>query len=63
MSIQVASSKFDYLQIISKACLIYSFNSWFTHDITKIQTKKLSILLSLYFHVALQHLSLNKFSF
>ena len=56
-------SKFDYLQIISKACLIYSFNSRFTHDITKIQTKKLSILLSLYFHVALQHLSLNKFSF
>ena len=30
--------------------------SWFLHDITKIQTKKLSLLLSFYFHVVLQHL-------
>ena len=30
--------------------------SWFSHDITKIQTKKLSLLLSFYFHVVLQHL-------
>ena len=26
------------------------------HDVTKIQTKKLSLLLSFYFHVVLQHL-------
>ena len=30
--------------------------SWFSHDITKIQTKKLSLLLSFFFHVILQHL-------
>ena len=30
--------------------------SWFSHDITKIQTKKLSLLLSFHFHVVLQHL-------
>ena len=30
--------------------------SWFSHDVTKIQTKKLSLLLSFYFHVVLQHL-------
>ena len=30
--------------------------SWFSHNITKIQTKKLSLLLSFYFHVVLQHL-------
>ena len=29
--------------------------SWFSHDVTKIQTKKLSLLLSFYFHVVLQH--------
>ena len=27
-----------------------------SHDVTKIQTKKLSILLSFYFHEVLQHL-------
>ena len=30
--------------------------SWFSHDIAKIQTKKLSLLLSFFFHVILQHL-------
>ena len=30
--------------------------SWFSHDVSKIQTKKLSLLLSLYFHVILEHL-------
>ena len=30
--------------------------SWFSHDVTKIQTKKLSLLLSFYFHVVLEHL-------
>ena len=28
----------------------------FSHDVTKIQTKKLSIFLSFYFHEILQHL-------
>ena len=32
-------------------------NSWFAHDVTKNQTKKLSILLSCYFHKVLQHLT------
>ena len=31
-------------------------NSWFSHDVTKIQTKKLSLSLSFYFHVVLEHL-------
>ena len=31
-------------------------NSRFSHDVTKIQTKKLSLLLSFYFHVILEHL-------
>ena len=30
--------------------------SWFSHDVTKIQTTKLSLLLSFYFHVILEHL-------
>ena len=32
------------------------YNSRFSHDVTKIQTKKLSLLLSFYFHVILEHL-------
>ena len=31
-------------------------NSWFLHDVAKIQTKKLLILLSVYFHEVLQQL-------
>ena len=30
--------------------------SWFSHHVTKIQTKKLSLLLSFYFGVILEHL-------
>ena len=30
--------------------------SWFSPDVNKIQTKKLSLLLSFYFHVVFQHL-------
>ena len=36
--------------------LILSPHSWFSHDVTKSQTKKLSLLLSFYFHVILDHL-------
>ena len=32
---------------------------WFSHDVTKIQTKKLSILLGFYFHNALEQLKTN----
>ena len=32
---------------------------WFSHDVTKIQTKKLSILLRFYFHDALGQLKTN----
>ena len=31
-------------------------NCWFSHDVTKIQTKKLSILPRFYFHDALEQL-------
>ena len=29
--------------------------SWFSNDVTKIQTRKLSLLLSFYFHLVLEH--------
>ena len=32
---------------------------WFSHDVTKIQTTKLSILLKFYFHDALEQLKTN----
>ena len=32
---------------------------WFSHDVTKIQTKKLSILPRFYFHDALEQLKTN----
>ena len=35
------------------------FNCWFSHDVTKIQTKKLSILPRFYFHDALEQLKTN----
>ena len=36
--------------------LLISNYSWFSHDVTKIPTKKLSLFLSFYFHVVLQRL-------
>ena len=35
---------------------IYGLYSWFSDDVTKIQTKKLSLLPSFYFRVILEHL-------
>ena len=35
------------------------FYSWFSHDVTKIQTTKLSILLRFYFHDVLEQLKTN----
>ena len=32
-------------------------HTWFSHNVTKTQTKKLSVLPSFYFHVVLQHLN------
>ena len=40
-----------------------NWNCWFSHDITKIQTKKLSLLLSFYFHVVLYRAPLNQTNF
>ena len=34
------------------------YYSWVARDVTKNQTKKLSILLSFYFHEVLQHLNI-----
>ena len=34
-------------------------NCWFSHDVTKIQTKKLSILPRFYFHDVLEQLKIN----
>ena len=34
-------------------------NCWFSHDVTKIRTKKLSILPRFYFHDALEQLKTN----
>ena len=34
-------------------------NCWFSHDVTKIQTKKLSILPRFYFHDVLEQLKPN----
>ena len=42
-------------------CFLAYFNlyCWFSHDVTKIQTKKLSILPRFYFHDALEKLKTN----
>ena len=36
-----------------------NYYCWFSHDVTKIQTKKLSILPRFYFHDALEQLKTN----
>ena len=46
---QTASSSF-FVKLLSR------YNSWFSHDLTKIQTKKLSLILSFNFHVILENL-------
>ena len=38
---------------------LLSSNWWFSHDVTKIQTRKLSILLRFYFHDVLEQLKTN----
>ena len=39
--------------------LVVARYCWFSHDVTKIQTKKLSILPRFYFHDALEQLKTN----
>ena len=43
----------------SHANIIIHHYCWFSHDVTKIQTKKLSILPRFYFHDALEQLKTN----
>ena len=38
---------------------VYKLYCWFSHDVTKIQTTKLSMLLRFYFHVVLEKLKTN----
>ena len=38
---------------------VYKLYCWFSHDVTKIQTTKLSMLLRFYFHVVLEKLTTN----
>ena len=37
----------------------HTVNCWFSHDVTKTQTKKLSLLPRFYFHDALEQLKTN----
>ena len=39
--------------------IIIIINCWFSHDVTKIQNKKLSILPRFYFHEVLEQLKTN----
>ena len=50
-------AKFQHLKFIISHAKIQ--NCWFSHDVTKIQTKKLSILRRFYFHDALERLKTN----
>ena len=38
---------------------VYKLHCWFSHDVNKIQTTKLSMLLIFYFHVVLEQLKTN----
>ena len=45
--------------IVLKAYAPFTGDCWFSHDVTKIQTKKLSILPRFYFHDELEQLKTN----
>ena len=47
------------LRIILDCFYLLIFYCWFSHGVTKIQTKKLSILARFYFHDALEQLKTN----
>ena len=44
---------------IDNSIWLLPWNCWFSHDVTKIQTTKLSILLRFYFHGVLEQLKTN----
>ena len=50
--LEISKSVIDVAKITVRYC-------WFSHDVTKIQTKKLSILPRFYFHDALEQLKTN----
>ena len=55
---------FFFFEVVVVVVVVVAYklpNSWFPHDVTKIQTKKLSLLLSFYFHVILEHLMIKAF--
>ena len=56
MSKPYISVMFFYPVLHCSSCFAYC---WFSHDVTKIQTKKLSILPRFYFHDALEQLKTN----
>ena len=59
LTIAANSRPFPYCLDINKTN--HEYNSRFSHDVTKIQTKKLSILLSfMRYYTAHKHLYLNK---
>ena len=49
----------DEKLVIRRSTNIIHGYCWFSHDVTKIQTKKLSILPRFYFHDALEQLKTN----
>ena len=55
----IKSIVFFFFEVVVVVVVVVAYklpNSWFSHDVTKIQTKKLLLLLSFYFHVILEHL-------
>ena len=49
---------FHVIQVL-KTSVLFPSTCWFSHDVTKIQTTKLSILLRFYFHGVLGQLKTN----
>ena len=47
------------MMMVVMMMMIIIINCWFSHDVTKIQTKKLSILPRFCFHDALEQLKTN----
>ena len=47
-----------FIDLLVKITYAYLY-CWFSHDVTKIQTKKISILLGFYFHDVLEQLKTN----
>ena len=46
-------------KVSSYLLLLHDHNCWFSHDVTKIQTKELSILTRFHFHDALEQMKTN----